>query len=162
MGKYIFNSIWALVVAVILFALNGCSDDSDESQDTISSQTNSSKTVCTKWGASKSEVMDYMRDYEMNAMENGFICYDDKNGTQTISYQFQNNGLQASLLLIPEENTSLDVLKSSFGKYDHLGEKNGLDIYVSEVANTMVTIGKKTKGDNTYFAIGYVVLDDEI
>lgn len=155
MGKYIFNSIWALVVAVMLFALSGCSDDSDESpQGTISSN-----TVCTKWGASKSEVMDYMKNYEMKAMENGFICYDGKNEAQTVSYQFQDDGLQASLLLIPEENTSLEELKSSFGRYEYLGEKNGLDIYVSEATNTMVTIG--TKGGNSYFAVGYVVLDDE-
>lgn len=155
MGKYIFNSTWALVVAVMLFALSGCSDDSDESQGTISSN-----TVCTKWGASKSEVMNYMRNYEMKAMENGFICYDGKNEAQTISYQFQDDGLQASLLLIPEENTSLEELKSSFGRYEYLGEKNGLDIYVSEATNTMVMIGKKTKGDNPYFTVGYIVLND--
>lgn len=158
MGKYIFNSTWILAVAVMLCALSGCIDDSDESPQ----GTTSSNTVCTKWGASKSEVMDYMKDYEMNAMENdGFICYDGKNEAQTISYQFQDDGLQASLLLIPEENTSLEKLKSSFGRYEYLGEKNGLDIYVSEAANTMVTIGKKTKGDDTYFAVGYVMLDDE-
>lgn len=157
MGKYIFNSTWILAVAVMLFALSGCSDDSDESpQGTISSN-----TVCTKWGASKSEVMDYMKNYEMKAMENSFICYDGKKETQTVSYQFQDDGLQASLLLIPEENTSLEKLKSSFDRYEYLGEKNGLDIYVSEAANTMVTIGKKTKEDDTYFAVGYVMLDDE-
>jgi len=157
MSKYIFKSTCIFILAIALFTFSGCSDDSDEPQTM-----NTSNTVCTKWGASKSEVMDYMKNREINAMENGFICYNGNNEIQTVSYQFQDDALQASLVLIPEEKTSLDKLKSSFGKYEYLGEKNGLDIYVSEAANTMVTIGKKTKGDNTYFAVGYVVLDADI
>lgn len=154
MSKNIFNSAWILVITVASFAVSGCSDDSDELQNT-----NNFNTVCTKWGASKPEVMDYMKNFEMNAMENGYLCYNGKNGTQTISYQFQNEGLLASLLLIPEENISLDELKSSFDDYKYLGEKKGLDIYVSTATNEMVTIGRKERGEHTYFAVGYVGLD---
>jgi len=156
MNKHIFISAWILIITITLFAFYGCSDDSDESNETISSN-----TVCTKWGASKSEVMDYMKNYELKAMEDGFICYIGKNDIQTVSYHFEDDRLQASLVLIPEGNTSLEKLKSSFSKYEYLGEEDEMDIYVNETTNTMVTIGKKDKDDNTYFAIGYVVIDAE-
>lgn len=154
MEKNILYPAWVLVVTVMSLALCGCNDDSDELQGVISSN-----SVCTQWGAPKSVVLDYMKNYEMNSMENGFICYDGKNEAQTISYKFQDGGLQAALLVISEEQTTLEDLKSSFGKYEYLGEKNGMYIYVSEASNTMVTIGKKLKSDNSYFVVGYVVLD---
>lgn len=155
MNKYIFT-LACFSVFAIAFAFCGCSEDSDEAH-----QTNTYGTVCTKWGASTSEVMDYMKDYEMKTMENGFICYNGKNDIQTISYYFDNNSLKASLVLIPEENSSLEEVKSSFDKYVYIGEKNGTDIYISEDTNTMVTIGKKIKGEATYCAIGYIIINEK-
>lgn len=156
MNKYLFKTIWITIISVMPFIFNGCSDDSDEPQGPISSN-----VVCTNWGASKSEVMDYMKNYEMNLMDNDFICYIGRNSVQTISYQFQDEELQASLILIPQDKISLSELQSSFSKYEYLGEKNGLDIYVSETTNTMATIAQKVKGETTYYAIGYTVLDVE-
>ena len=156
MNKYLFKTIWITIISVMLFIFNGCSDDADGSQDLISSN-----VVCTNWRASKSEVMDYMKNYEMNIMDNDFICYIGKNSVQTISYQFQNESLQASLILIPQDKISLSELQSSFSKFEYLGEKNGLDIYVSETTNTMVAIAQKVKGETTYYAVGYTVLDVE-
>ena len=46
----------------------------------------------------------------MNIMDNDFICYIGKNNVQTISYQFLDEGLQASLLLIPKDKISLSEL----------------------------------------------------
>lgn len=158
MNRYIFSHAWVFVITIALFTFCGCSDDdSNESQGPISST-----GVCTKWGASKSEVMGYMESYEMNSMEDGFICYDGKNNTQTISYQFEDEKLVASLVLIPNENTSLDELKSSFSKYEYLGEKNNLEIFINETANTMVTIGEKVKNEKTLYAVGYVMLNDDV
>lgn len=154
MNKYIFIIVSVINIALFLFC--GCSDDSENLQEMIPSS-----MVCTEWGASMSEVMDYMSDYEMNSMEDDFICYNGKNDVQTISYQFDEGILQASLVLIPEENMSLEDLKYSFSKYEYLGEKNGLDIYVNEITNTMVTIGTKINGNNTYYSVGYVELNAE-
>lgn len=39
--------------------------------------------------------------------------------------------------------------------------KNSLDIYINESENTLVTIGKKVKEDNLYYAVGYTMLDAE-
>ena len=85
MNKTLFKAFWAVVIPALLFSFSGCSDDSDDPQDLISSN-----VVCMNWGASKSEVMGYMKGYEMNAMEDGFICYMGKGGVQTISYQLQD------------------------------------------------------------------------
>lgn len=157
MNKHIFSRTWTFVMLIAVLAFSGCSDDDSEGSNGMIA----SSGVCTKWGASKSEVMDYMRNYEMNSMENGFICYNGKNDIQTISYQFEDEELRASLVLIPEESISPEELKTSFKGYEYLGEKNNLDIYISESANTMVTAGKKVNGGNTYFAVGYVKLSDE-
>ena len=154
MNKYFSKTIWITLITVMLFIFNGCSDDSEESQDLISSS-----MVCTNWGSSKSEVMDYMKNYKMNIMHNDFICYIGGNIVQTISYQFQNDSLQASLILIPQDRISLSDLQLLFNKYEYLGEKNGSDIYVSEATNTMVTITQKVKGETTYYAVGYTILD---
>lgn len=135
----------------MLFIFNGCSNDSDEPQIPIPSN-----MICTNWGASKSEVIDYMKNYEMNIMDNDFICYIGRNNVQTISYQFQDNGLQASLILIPQDKITTSELQSSFSKYEYLGEKNGLNIYISETTNTLATIAQKVKGETTYYAIAIV------
>lgn len=156
MNKYFFKAIWIAIIFVASFIFNGCNDDSDEPQGPFSSN-----MVCTKWGTSKSEVMDYMRNHEINTMENGFICYNGKNNVRTISYQFQDEELSTSLVLIPQDMTSLPELQSSFNNYEYLGEKNGTDIYISETTNTMAIITQKVKGETTYYAIGYTVLDTE-
>lgn len=154
MNRNIFNIV--SVISIVLFLFWGCSDDSEDSQEKIPSS-----MVCTEWGASMSAVMDYMSDYEMYSMEDDFICYNGKNDIKTISYQFDEGILQASLVLIPEENMSLEDLEYTFRKYEYLGEKNGLDIYVNETTSTMVTIGKKINGNNTYYSVGYVELNAE-
>ncbi len=156
MNKYFFKTIWITIITVMLFIFNGCSNDSDEPQVPIPSN-----MICTNWGASKSEVIDYMKNYEMNIMDNDFICYIGRNNVQTISYQFQNESLQASLILVPQDKISLSELELLFSTYKYLGEKNGLDIYVSEATNTMVTITQKVKGETTYYAVGYTILDAE-
>lgn len=144
-------------MGIVLFAFSGCSDDGSE--DFAEMQNATFGKVCTKWGASKSEVADYMDNCEMDLMESEFVCYNGKqNGVQTISYLFENNALQASLVLISRENTSLEELKSLFDAYEHLGEKNSLDIYVSEASNTIVMVGEKINYGQTYYAVGYVSL----
>lgn len=154
MNKYFFKITWITIISVILFI--GCSDDSDEPQHLISSN-----MICTNWGTSKSEVMNYMENYEINVLDNDFICYIGRNNIQTISYQFQNESLQASLMLIPQDKISLSELQLLFSTYEYLGEKNGLYIYVSEATNTMATISQKVKGESRYFAVGYTILDIE-
>lgn len=154
MNKFLLRIARLGIVPVIFLLCNGCGFDSDEFQDTIYSN-----AVCTDWGASKSEVMDYMYDYEMSIMDNGFICYVGRNSVKTISYQLQDGKLQASLILIPQDNASLSELQSSFGKYEYLGEKSGVDIYVNEKTNTMATIARKSKSGTAYYAIGYTALD---
>ena len=57
-----------------------------------------------------------MANYEMNIMDNDFICYIGKNNVQTISYQFLDEGLQASLLLIPKDKISLSELDGNTQK----------------------------------------------
>lgn len=64
MDKFIFKTIWLSIISVMLFFFSGCDDDSDEFES-------SSSVVCTDWGASKSEVMDYMENFEMSVDENG-------------------------------------------------------------------------------------------
>lgn len=142
-----------VVAGAALFALGSCSDNSDEENGA-----SSSGGVCTKWGATKTEVTNQMKNYEMKAMENGFICYEGKGDVQTISYQFQDGVLQAALLLIPKDETKQPELN---GKYEYLGEKNGAEIYINETANTLATITEKTKGETTYYAVGYTALNDE-
>lgn len=154
MKKYLFKTAWLTIISVILLIFNGCSDDSNEPQSPISSN-----MVCTNWGASKAEVMKHMKKFEMKIMDNDFICYNGKNNIQTISYQFQNDELHASLILIPQDNTSLSEIQSSFSKYEYIGEKNGIEIYVSEKTNTMATIALSVKGGTSYYAVGYTVLD---
>lgn len=153
MNKKLFR-LTCLLIAIFVF--NGCSDDSDESQEMINSY-----IVCTMWGVSMPEVMDYMKDSRINTRNMEYICYDGNNGIRTVSYYFQNKGLQASLLLIPETEVSLSELQASFDEYEYLGEKNSLDIYINESENTLVTIGKKVKEDNVYYAVGYTMLDAE-
>lgn len=156
MNKYLFRTIRITVISVILIVFNGCSDDSDDPQNPISFN-----MVCTKWGASTSEVMDYMKNYKMNIMENDFICYNGRNKEQTISYQFQDEELLASLILISQDRTSMSELQSLFSQYEYLGEKNGLNIYINKTTNTMATIAQKLKGEIAYYAIGYTELDIE-
>ena len=57
-----------------------------------------------------------MANYEMNITDNDFICYIGKNNVQTISYQFLDEGLQASLLLIPKDKISLSELDGNTQK----------------------------------------------
>lgn len=156
MNKHFSKTTWMTILSVLLFIFIGCSDDSNEPENPLSSN-----VAYLNWGAPKSEVMNYMKNYEMNIMDNDFICYIGRNNVQTISYQFQDNGLQASLILIPQDKITTSELQSSFSKYEYLGEKNGLNIYISETTNTLATIAQKVKGETTYYAIGYTILNIE-
>lgn len=152
MKQYIHATV-IILASVLLLSLNGCSDSSDGPQ----SPTSSNK-ICTKWGISKDEVIDYMNNYETGIIDDNFLCYQGKNEVQTISYQISDDKLQASLVIIPSEKTSLSELQASFKKYEYLGEKNGINIYVSEAENTIATISQKTISNTTYYAIGYTAL----
>lgn len=154
MNKFLLNIARLGIVSVLFLFCHGCIFDSYKLQNTICSN-----AVCTDWKSSKSEVMDYMKNYEMSIMDNGFICYVGRNSVRTISYQFKDDELQASLILIPQDNVSLPELQSSFGEYEYLGESNGIDVYLSEATNTMATISRKSKGETAYYAIGYTALD---
>lgn len=138
----------------MLFIFSGCDDDSDKFGS-------SSSVICTDWGASKSEVMDYMKNFKKSVDENDFICYIGKNSVQTVSYQFQNEGLQASLMIYSQDEISLSQLQLIFKNYDYLGELDGLHIYVSEAKNTMVTIAERKEGENEYYAVGYTDLESK-
>ena len=80
---------------------------------------------------------------------------------QTISYQFDNDALVASSVLILNSKVSLSELESAFNEYEHIGAKSGFDIYANEALNIMATISEVEKGDTTFFAVGYTSVNDE-
>ena len=156
MNKY-FAKILGLVTitAFILIIFSRCSDSRRPHSSGYS------LFVCTEWGASKSEVLDIMKSYETNADENDFICYTGKHNVHPISYQFQDDGLQSSLVMIPEDKTTKASLQALFNRYEYLGEKDGMEIYVSNTENTMAAITRTISGNAIYYAIGYTVLNTQ-
>lgn len=170
--KNALNAITFVVLFIISFAFSGCNENSDEHKDIINNDEIKDSTeldkqqsiidlnaVCNQWGAQKSYVMEYMEDYTLKTTEDNFICY--QNDIQTISYQFDNDALVASSVLILNSKVSLSELESAFNEYEHIGAKSGFDIYANEALNIMATISEVEKGDTTFFAVGYTSVNDE-
>lgn len=159
MDKNILKAVTLLIVTTIISIFYGCGDSSDGYYiDESSEQSKVIGNICTKWGASQTEVMNYMAKYEEQTTEEDFICYKGKGNIKTISYQLKDGKLQASLALLSEKDVSLQNLQSLFSEYEYLGEKNGSYVYVSENENTMVTICTKVRNEITYYAVGYTSL----
>jgi len=154
MNKHI-ETLVCLAAVVFAVMLAGCSDDSDEQ-----SAARQFGSVCTTWGLSPSEVEERMGDYELYSADSDCLYYKSKDGERKISYQFNLGTLVASTILIPEEGTSLQSLQSSFSKYEYLGEKSSMEVYVNKTANTLATIGKKSNKGVSYYAVGYTMLDE--
>lgn len=140
-------------LAMISF-LSGCRNDSHEPQGAISPG-----AVFTRWGATQSEVMDFMNNGSMVYMDDGFICYNGTGNVKTVSYRLENDSLLESMVIMPEDATSLSDVQATFRNFEHLGERNNAEVYVNRASNTIVTISQETYGGASYYVVGYAALD---
>ena len=157
MSKLLFNTLWSICLTGTLAVMAGCSDDNNELQVPPTSGPHTAQ-ICLDWGATKSEVMEYMKNHEMTSLDRDFVAYDGSSPIQIVSYQFDEDSLRAALAVIHSDDISLDELKASFNDYEHLGKSGIYEVYINEEANTMATISEKTTSEISYYNVGYTEL----
>ncbi len=145
------KQIGFILICVLALVLSGCNNEE------IRGQINDN-VVCKQWGCSQGEVELHMANFKQQTAENGFVSYFGFGNFKRISYQFEEGLLQASMIIVPEEETSPEAIDDLFRNYVCLGEMNGATIYINEKENTFSTVVKKIKNGESYYSIGYTKL----
>ena len=157
MKQLVLNGLKIISILFALFIQIGCSSESSESTGSIVSN-----SLYTKWGISVSDVLKGMEQYQLESVDNDYVCCKGEKNVHKMSFLFDENGLCSSLLLFPKDKITLESLQSSVsGNYEYLGERGGTHILVNRVNNTMATISEKVQESEEYYALGYIVLNPD-
>lgn len=153
-------ALYGLKIISILFVLFiqiGCSSEASESTGSMVSN-----PLYTKWGISVSDVLKGTEQYQVESVDNDYVCCKGEKNVHKMSFLFDENGLCASLLLFPKDIITLESLQSTIsGNYEYLGERGGMHLLVNRSNNTMATISEKIQGNDEYYALGYIVLNPD-
>ena len=107
-----------------------------------------------KWGVTKDEVRAiYGNGTDALESDENTLIFKDKKGTYLHSYTFDKNGLTASCM-IAENKAVSSVMKEWIGDYDYLQSGDGMDIYLSEDGQTLMT--ESIMGNQNVMAWGAV------
>lgn len=119
--------------------------------------------VSTSWGASRATIQRQMNGYTTMVEEDDFLKYTNGDKTLYLSYEFTNDSLQASLVLLPQTDgteTSTNI-PMNIDQYTYIGETGGASIYAEESSNTMVAVLSRDLEGQKYMAYGFTPIESD-
>jgi len=139
------------MMAICSTYLTACTDD-EESMSKAIEKTLSA--ACTEWGLSQEEVIAKMDGYTGRS-DNGE--YEDflqfTSGKITIAYEFNNDALNATSIVIPDDQSVFDASVYLKG-YKYVGEVSGTQMYTNESTNTVGMVCDEENDGKKYHIIG--------
>lgn len=140
------------LIAVYCINITACKDDDDESQSKAIEE--SLSVACTEWGLSQEEVTTRMKGYSGRS-DNGdyedFLQFSAKG--ITIAYEFKDGALNATSIVIPDNNSEFDATTYLNG-YKYLGEISGTYMYSKESDNIVGMVCDDVNDGKKYHIIG--------
>lgn len=102
----------------------------------------------TDWGATKAQIKAEMQDYALRAEMDDLLVYKGKNIENIISYEFRDDKLYLSNIIIEADRFSPTAVTQLFENYTELAEYDNTT-YINESTNTLAEISPITSYDNS-------------
>lgn len=159
----IYNNKLTIIVllAIIVGFLSACNNREDfkynlEDGDYIRAKDAEGvlKTVATQWGISKKRVISSMKDYIQDSTYNDNMLLFHNNGyTRLFSYEFKNDSLFCSLVLMPliEGGSDIDDILHN---YKYLGSLDNSRVFEDSDKNTMIASRQVTIDSICFISVG--------
>lgn len=102
----------------------------------------------TDWGATKAQIKAEMQDYTLRFEEDDLLIYKGKNIENIISYEFRDEKLYLSNIIIEADRFSPTDVTQLFENYTELAEYDNTT-YINESTNTLAEISPITGSGNS-------------
>lgn len=140
------------IIATCSLNITACKDDDGESQSKAIVE--SLSAACTEWGLSQEDVTAKMKGYSGRS-DNGeyedFLQFSAKG--ITIAYEFKDGVLNATSIIIPDNNSEFDASAYLEG-FKYLGEISGTYMYTKESDNIVGMVCDDESDGKKYHIIG--------
>lgn len=155
MRKFI-SYIAFFMMAISSACFTACKDDEESLSKSIEK---SLSAACTEWGLSQEEVIARMDGYS-GRPDNGE--YEDylqfSSGKITIAYEFSNNALNATSIVIPDDQSEFDA-STYLNGFKYLGEISGTHMYSDESRNIAGMVFDDENDSKKYHIIGFAPIN---
>lgn len=156
-----YKQTYHLISYIVIFGfVISCSSDESElipsEEELVSTILNK---ACLEWGTSQEIVMSQMNGFTLIDSDDDFIQYSDKSHNITVSYDFDENKLRATVAIIPK--TGNDLSRYLTG-YTELGALSNKVVSYSNQKNTMCFSYETTNNDTEYSIIGFSPLVSDL
>ena len=135
-------------MAALNISLVSCGDDEPETSPLF-------KEPCLQWGANKSTVKNFMKDFSLAYEEDDGLSYHGKYKEESTIYYFEDGELSVSTVALLTSKVSYNELMAFLKeKYDFIKHDNENDVDLFMTKDKKSGIGlTKTDGDseNAYF-----------
>ena len=113
----------------------------------------------SNWGASKGEIMKYMKEYTLDKEENNYLYFSKSGASHIVSYAFQNGELHTCILMINQDKESDSAIDQFITDCTEVGSIDEKTIYINEGKNMLVTCGIESDNNITYTTLGLTQLN---
>ena len=136
------NNILAVLafLTFVMAGLTSCNNDDDKLVSVEKEYGFSISNALFDWDTSKEDLTEQLKDYEID--DTGYYVYVSKKGQPyMLSYQFEDDFLIASVVMVPKEKTNQNEIDRVVRNYEYLGSiTEDKDIYVDEDANKILEV----------------------
>lgn len=150
------NNILAVLafLTFVMVGLTGCNKEDDKLVSVEKEYGFSISNVLFDWDTSKEDLLEKLKDYEID--DSGYYVYVSKKGQPyMLSYEFEDDFLIASVVMVPKEKTNQNEIDRVARNYEYLGSiTEDKDIYVDEVANKILEVQLLKINGEDYIAFG--------
>lgn len=172
-NKYFLSAIAIVCIATLLLTVQSCSDSNEEIPEEIIPGTEGGEEnpeismasidmVSKLWGGGIAEIKGEQRKgLSLVEEDSEFLKYTNKNQSFCIAYDFVDNRLRASVLLVAV-NSTIDAGRYKLTGYNYLGNIDGSSVYTSPDGYTLGTIINRNIDGQNYVAIGFTPLESEL
>lgn len=158
MKRNTLNRFFFLIPILLLSFVTSCTgDDFEIIEPTIDA--NKVEEILNSsvidWNVSSDYVSSQMKKYNLvTSQDDVFLMYSNKDYTYYVSYQFSQDSLYSTLVLMPQisDNVNLDNILSG---YTFVGKLDEANIYLNEDDNVMACAYELIEDSVVYQAIGF-------
>lgn len=142
----LYIAIWSMFLALVPCS---CANDSEDSDNPVTAAENYLMPHIS-WGAGSDEIKDKQNEeYFLTTLSDGTLLFEHSGEDDIIlSYKFNdNNELEASSVMMLNENNNSGKIKGLLRSFKYVGERNLYQIYSNTSINTAAMF-MTGKGDN--------------
>jgi len=165
MKKIIRDTYFILICVLLCNVCISCNNnapdfdlDSDSSDDEVVSTI--LDKASTEWNSSKEQIKNHMKSFQLIDSDEDFLQYSDKNGIITVSYDFANDKLRATVAIVPKlSDTNLTPYLSNYSYFAELSTKK---IYCNTNKNTICFTYETNVQDEEYTILGFTPISSSL